>query len=136
MAFVAVPKDLNRVKSKIAFNLTKRQIICFGAAALVGIPFYVATKDVLGVSTSGLFMILIMLPFFFLAMFEKDGLPFEAILLNYIRFVLSNQIRTYQTDNFYSQLEGLADSDEEVKPIEKKHHKKECCRKHKKACRI
>lgn len=127
MAFVAVPKDLNKVKSKIAFNLTKRQIICFGAAALVGIPFYIATKDVLGVSTSGLFMVLIMLPFFFLAMFEKDGLPFEAVLMNYIRFALTNQVRTYQTDNFYSHLETLADTEhKEVKPIEKKHKKGNC----------
>ena len=27
MAFVPVPKDLNRVKTKVMFNLTKRQII-------------------------------------------------------------------------------------------------------------
>lgn len=125
MAFVAVPKDLNKVKSKIAFNLTKRQIICFGAAALIGIPFYIATKDILGVSTSGIFMVLLMLPFFFLAMFEKDGLPFEAFLINYIRFVLSEKIRTYQTENLYSQLESLTDSDnKEVTLIEQKKHKK------------
>lgn len=29
MAFVPVPKDLNRVKTKVMFNLTKRQLICF-----------------------------------------------------------------------------------------------------------
>ena len=29
MAYVAVPKDLSKVKSKVAFNLTKRQLICF-----------------------------------------------------------------------------------------------------------
>lgn len=33
MAFVPVPKDLNRVKTKVMFNLTKRQIICFALAA-------------------------------------------------------------------------------------------------------
>ena len=27
MAFVPVPKDLNRVKTKVMFNLTKRQLI-------------------------------------------------------------------------------------------------------------
>jgi len=44
MAFVPVPKDLSRVKSKVAFNLTKRQIICFAAAAAVGIPMYFLTN--------------------------------------------------------------------------------------------
>ena len=36
MAFVPVPKDLNRVKTKVMFNLTKRQLICFSVAAAVG----------------------------------------------------------------------------------------------------
>ena len=38
MAFVPVPKDLNRVKTKVMFNLTKRQLICFSIAAAVGVP--------------------------------------------------------------------------------------------------
>lgn len=41
MAFVNVPKDLSRVKTKVALNLTKRQLICFGAAAVVGVPAYI-----------------------------------------------------------------------------------------------
>ncbi|MCX4203060.1 PrgI family protein, partial [Clostridioides difficile] len=28
MAYVPVPKDLSKVKTKVAFNLTKRQILC------------------------------------------------------------------------------------------------------------
>ena len=111
MAFVTVPKDLSRVKSKIAFNLTKRQLLCFGAAAAVGIPFYIFTKNSLGTSVSGILMIFIMLPFFFLAMYEKDGLPFEQIFINFIRFCRSEQIRTYQTNNLYRQLEELLDTD-------------------------
>ena len=39
MAYVPVPKDLSRVKSKIAFNLTKRQLVCFGGGALLGCSF-------------------------------------------------------------------------------------------------
>ena len=41
MAYVSVPKDLTKVKNKVAFNLTKRQIICFAAAAAVGLTFTV-----------------------------------------------------------------------------------------------
>ena len=107
MAFVSVPNDLSKVKSKVAFNLTQRQLICFGTAAAVGIPFYILTKDTLGTSTSGIFMVLIMLPFFFLAMYEKDGLPFEKILGNFILFLLHEQVRTYQTENIYRQMEEL-----------------------------
>ena len=36
MAYVNVPKDLAKIKSKVLFNLTKRQLICFGLAALMG----------------------------------------------------------------------------------------------------
>ena len=35
MAYVPIPKDLNRVKTKVAFNLTKRQLIGFTLAGLV-----------------------------------------------------------------------------------------------------
>lgn len=32
MAYVPIPKDLNKVKTKVAFNLTKRQLIGFSVA--------------------------------------------------------------------------------------------------------
>ena len=44
MAFVPVPKDLNRVKTKVMFNLTKRQLICFSIAAAVGVPIFFLAK--------------------------------------------------------------------------------------------
>lgn len=40
MPYVPVPKDLTKVKTKLAFNLTKRQLICFSLAGLVGLPVY------------------------------------------------------------------------------------------------
>ena len=40
MAYVTVPKDLTKVKSKVVFGLTKRQLICFGGALLVGVPLF------------------------------------------------------------------------------------------------
>ena len=48
MAYVNVPKDLNKVKNKILFNITKRQLICLAVAFVVGVPFYFLTKGVLG----------------------------------------------------------------------------------------
>ena len=39
-AYISVPRDLTKVKSKVAFNLTKRQLVCFGTAALIGAVSY------------------------------------------------------------------------------------------------
>ena len=62
MAYVPVPKDLTRVKSKFLFNLTKRQVVCFGLGALVGVPVFFLTKGGIGASMAAALMIVIMLP--------------------------------------------------------------------------
>jgi hypothetical protein len=106
MAFVSVPKDLSRVKTKIALNLTKRQLICFSAAAAIGVPVYIFTRGAIGNSAAAFLMIALMLPLFFLAMYEKDGQPAEIILRNYIRTSLAwPGKRIYQTENFYDIIE-------------------------------
>ena len=85
MAFVPVPKDMSKVKSKIMFGLTKRQLVCFGAAAAVGVPTYFLTRGIIGNSAAVIVMILFMLPAFFMALYEKDGQPAEKILRNILR---------------------------------------------------
>ena len=85
MAYVPVPNDLSRIKTKLAFNLTKRQLICFSIAGSIGIPFYLFTRSHIGNSTALFLMIGLMMPCFLFAMFEKDGLPFEKVLHNIIR---------------------------------------------------
>lgn len=113
MAYVPVPKDLSKIKTKLAFNLTKRQLICFSAAASVGLPTYLLTREALGNSAAMLLMIGLMLPFFFFAMYEKDGLPLEKVLKNIIRTCfLYPRVRPYKTENFYALL-----SEKEAKPI-------------------
>ena len=64
MAYVNVPKDLNKIKSKVLFNLTKRQLICFGVAALMGVPLFFLLKDSAGTTAAAMVMILVMLPGF------------------------------------------------------------------------
>ena len=80
MAYVTIPKDLSKVQSKVLFGLTKRQVICFGAAAIIGVPLFFLTKGALGTTTAALCMILVMLPFFLFAMYEKNGQPLEVFL--------------------------------------------------------
>ena len=118
---VAVPKDLSGIKTKVAMNLTKRQLICFGSAAAVGIPFYLVTKGVLGTQASALIMVALMLPFFFLAMYEKDGFPAEKILYFMLRQkVLTPGIRPYKSENLYKQLEEREKIRREVCFLEEK----------------
>lgn len=104
MAFVTVPKDLTKVKNKLIFNLTRRQIICLGIAAAVGLPFYFLTRSAIGTSNAATGMVLLMLPAFLFAMYEKDGLPLEKILKNIITTkYLRPGVRKYEMTNLYDQ---------------------------------
>lgn len=104
MAFVSVPKDLTKVKNKIILNLTKRQLICLGIAAAVGLPFYFLTKGWIGSSNAATGMCLLMLPAFLFAMYEKDGLPLEKILKNMITVkFLRPPVRKYEVENLYEK---------------------------------
>ena len=85
MAYVTVPKDLDKVKNKVVFNLTMRQVVCIAAAAVIGVPVYFLTKEFLGTSNAATVMVIMMLPAFFFALYEKDGLPLEVVLMNMIR---------------------------------------------------
>jgi len=106
MAFVSVPKDLNKIKSKVALRMTKRQLICFGTAAVIGIPAYLFTRANIGNEAAVLLMMALMAPLFFLAMYESDGLPAEKLLRNYIRARFYwPTIRKYRTENFYETIQ-------------------------------
>ena len=74
-AYISVPRDLTKVKSKVAFNLTKRQLLCFGTAALIGVPLFFVLRDSGGNTAATLGMMAVMLPAFFLGMYEKNGQP-------------------------------------------------------------
>ena len=118
MPYVPVPKDLTKVKTKVLFNLTKRQLLCFGGGALVGIPLFFLLKGTMGTSVAALCMILVMLPFFLLALYEKQGQPLEKILGNILKVtVIRPKERPYRTANFYSLLERQAKLDKEMYDI-------------------
>ena len=123
MAYIPVPKDLSAVKTKVFFNLTKRQIICFGSGALISVPLFFMLKGAIGTSTAALVMIFIMLPFFLLAMYERNGQPLEKVVKTMITvmFVCPKQ-RPYKTKNYYVCLMKQAKSEKEVLPY--KSHKK------------
>ena len=125
MAYVPVPKDLSKVKTKVAFNLTKRQIICFAVALILGLPLFFLLKDSAGTSLASVVMIAVMLPCFLFAMYEKHGQPLEVVMKHIIqtKFIAPKE-RPYQTQNLYAVLERQRKLEKEVSAIAKGTHKK------------
>ena len=124
MAYVPVPKDLTKVKTKVAFNLTKRQIICFTAALIAGLPVFFLLKGSAGTSLAAFFMILVMLPFFLFAMYEKHGQPLEVVLKHIVqtKFIRKKE-RPYRTRNYYALLIRQRELEKEVFHIVKGQNK-------------
>lgn len=112
MAFVSVPKDLNKVKTKVALNLTKRQLISFSIAAIIGFPTYWFSRKTVGNDLAVFLMIGVVMPFFFVAIFEKDGIVFEKYIGHIIRQkFLFPKVRVYKTENFYDYLNTSDESE-------------------------
>lgn len=121
IAYVTIPKDLTKVKSKVLFGLTRRQLICFGAAVLVGVPLFFLLRNTVDSSTATLCMILVMMPFFLLAMYERHGQPLEVVIEQMMQamFVRPKE-RPYETDNFYAAIERQISVEKEVRAVVQK----------------
>ena len=120
MAYVPVPKDLSQVKTKVIFNLTKRQLICFAAALVVGLPLFFLLKGSAGTTLAAMAMIVVMLPCFLFAMYERHGQPLEVVVKNIIQTKFTRpKERPYQTENFYAVLERQRKLEKEVSAIVK-----------------
>ena len=118
MPYVPVPKDLATIKSKVAFNLTKRQLISFSLAGAVGFGTYFLTRNIIGNSGAVMCLMITALPFFFAGVYEKNGQPFEKVVMQYItaKFIRP-QTRPYKTDNIYSALMKQSELEKEVERI-------------------
>lgn len=121
MAYVPVPKDLTKIKSKVMFNLTKRQILCFGGGALIGVPLFFLLRGSLGASSAAILMVIAMLPMFVLGLYERNGQPLEKALGNIVQTMfLRPKQRPYQTDNLYAALMRQDEMEREVRSIVRK----------------
>ena len=121
MAYVNVPKDLTKIKSKVLFNLTKRQLICFGLAALMGVPLFFLLKGGIGTTAAAMVMIVVMLPGFLFGVYEKNGQPLEVVGRQIIESCfLRPKERPYQTVNAYDALVCQYQMEQEVKAIVEK----------------
>lgn len=106
MPYVTFHKDITKVKTKLALNMTKRQLICFGIAIVIGIPAYLISRNFLDTSSAVMVMMVSMMPLFFIAMYEHDGQPIEKVL-RYILVakVVRRKTRLYRPVNLYKYLE-------------------------------
>ena len=126
MAYVPVPKDLSKVKTKVAFNLTKRQIVCFAAALLIGLPLFFFFFFFAWTNLAAMAMIVVMLPCFLLAMYEKHGQPLEVVVRNVVQTKFTRpKERPYRTENLYAVLEKQRKLEKEVSAIVKRTNKKD-----------
>lgn len=125
MPYVPVPKDLTKVKTKLVFNLTKRQLVCFGLGGVIGVPVYLFSRASIGNETAAVLMIGLMLPFFAFGIYEKDGQPLEKVLMNFVGAVfLRPQVRPYRTNNGYAALVRQAEINKEAERIEQEREGK------------
>jgi hypothetical protein len=123
LAYVTVPKDLTKVKSKVLFGLTRRQLVCFGMAVLVGVSLFFLLRRTVNSSTVTVCMIVVMLPLFLLAMYERHGQPLEVIAGQIIQTVfIRPKERPYQTNNFYAAVERQIQVEKEVRRIVQKEN--------------
>ena len=125
-SYISVPRDLTKVKTKILFNLTKRQLICFSIGGAVGVPVFFLLKRTGNISLAALGMMVIMLPMFFLAMYERDGQPLEVILRQIIQAAFVRpKVRPFKTDNYYDVLMRQYQAEKEVHRIVSKAQRRQ-----------
>lgn len=118
MAYVTITKDLTEVKDKVAFGLTRRQIVCFSIGGILGAGAYFLTRNALGNDISLLLLIALAAPFMLFGMYEKNGQPLEKILKHVIHVrLLSPAARPYQINNRFAALERQARYEKEVQQI-------------------
>ena len=122
MITVSIPKDFTQVESKVFLNLTKRQIICFSPAVLIGVPLFFVTRGSIGNSAATFLMIVVMLPFFLAAFYKHNEEPLEKYLWHMIQTrYIRPKYRPYVTNNIYSALEKQYRYDKEVKALVKQN---------------
>ena len=127
-SYIPVPRELTKVKSTAAFNLTKRQLICFCIAAAIGVPTFFLLKKIGDSTFAAMGMMIVMMPLFFFAMYEKNGQPLEVFLHHFIQATfIRPKIQPYKTDNYYAALMRQEKAEKEVEKIvsesEKKRHR-------------
>lgn len=128
--YIDINKDIRQIKSKFLLGLTKRQCICFGLAILFGFPTFLLVKSAINnLMIPLLAMILIAAPFIVCGIGNHNGLPYEKYIISMIKFIRSNKVRTYQSENIYSAIARQAEYSRLIKTVEYKEEFSEVLKK-------
>ena len=103
--YVHIPKDLNDIKEKFMFNLTKRQCICFGIGILVGFPVFFLTKGKFGLSGALFAMGAVASPAIICGLYRKNGLFFEQVIRNMVAYFKKPRVRVYENMTVWEKME-------------------------------
>ena len=104
--YVKIPKDLNDIKEKFMFNLTKRQVICFGIGLAIGMPIFFLTRNAVGMSTAIMFMGIAAAPAIICGLYKKNGVFFEQHIKFMIDYFKRPRQRYYRSTNIYRCIEN------------------------------
>lgn len=127
--YIPIPSDLSTVKPKLLFGLTKRQLVCFSIGAAIGLPVFFGLRKLTGNNSFAcMVMMAVMLPMFFLGMYQKNGEPLEIILKHRIQAkYIRPKVRVYRSDSVYDALLRAEELEKEVNEIVSKYPQQEKC---------
>lgn len=94
--YVQIPKDLNEIKQKFMFGLTKRQVVCFGIGFAIGIPMFFITKGSLGLSGGIVVMGICAAPAIVCGVYKKNGVYFEQHIKFMFRYFKRPRLRIFR----------------------------------------
>lgn len=125
MAYVPIPTDLKSVKTKVAFNLTARQLLYFSIALILGAPIFWLSNRYFNNSTAALFISMIVAaPLVFFGMFEKDGLTGEKYIKQVLNVKYKKPLRRYyKNTNYYVFLQKVIHKENEINKSFKQNKK-------------
>ncbi len=120
--YIKIPRDLNDLKEKVMLGLTKRQLICLGAAAVIAIPLYYYTYKTMGTDESVRIAGLAAAPAVFFGFYIKNGIPLEKTLKFFWEFMKKPKKMTYRSVNIFTAIDGYIEY-QRLKRILKKSNK-------------
>lgn len=103
--YIKIPRDLNDLKEKVMFGLTKRQLICLGAAAAIAIPIYYYTYKTMGSDDAIRVAGLVAAPAVFFGFYIKNGIPLEKTLKFFWEFMKKPKKLTFRSVNIFTAID-------------------------------
>ena len=103
--YIKIPRDLNDLKEKVMFGLTKRQLICLGAAVAIALPTYYFIYKSVGSTDAIRIAGFAAAPAVFFGFYIKNGIPLEKTLKFFKEFTQKPKKLTYKSVNIYTAID-------------------------------